>query len=461
MKPTRSSKPLKSGKPSRTQKPQKPIPTHPSSSFPRPSASQFRWFICGLLFLATTVNYIDRQVISILKQNVILTWDGWSELQYGRVVGYFQLAYAVMMIFAGALIDRIGIRKGFAIAIVWWSLAAMGHALSGSVIAFGMARVLLGLGEAANFPASIKAIAEWFPRRERALATGIFNSGTNIGAVLTPIAVAWILETLGSWRWVFILTGMLGFLWLILWLWYYRSPETHPRVSRAELALIQAEPEKSAEKMSIPEMFRSWAHLLKFRQTWAFAIGKGITDPVWWVWLFWVPGFLNQKFGVNIKDMWGPILVIYTMASVGSIGAGWLPAVMLKAGWSANAARKITMLICAVAVVPVIYAGITPNIWTAVLLIGLACGAHQGWSANIFTISSDLFPKRAIGSVVGIGGCVGGLGGYFISNIVGWVLNRNPDNYMPIFIIAGTIYLVALLVIHVLSPRLKPAVIKG
>jgi MFS transporter, ACS family, hexuronate transporter len=417
----------------------------------------FRWIICGLLFLATTINYIDRQVISILKQNVILTWPGWSELMYGRIVGYFQLAYAVMMLFAGALIDRIGIRKGFAIAIVWWSLAAMGHALSGTVMAFGAARILLGLGEAANFPASIKAIAEWFPRKERALATAIFNSGTNIGAFITPIAVAWILESLGHWQWVFILTGALGFLWLVLWLLVYDHPDRHPRMSAGELAVIRSEPPEKEEIVPVSAMFKTWAGLLSHRQTWAFAVGKGITDPIWWVWLFWVPGFLFKKFGVNIKDLWWPILVIYTMASVGSIVAGWLPSAFLKAGWSVNRARKTAMLICALCVVPVIGAGVTGNLWIAVLLIGLACAGHQGWSANIFTLSSDMFPKRTIASVVGIGGFMGGLGGYFISNIVGFLLDRNPNNYLPIFIVAGCIYLVALAIIHLFAPKLEPA----
>ena len=425
--------------------------THPGSR-----GTHIRWIVCGLLFFATTINYVDRQVISILKQSVILTWPGWSELQYGRVVGYFQLAYALTMVFAGMLIDRIGIRKGFAIAIVWWSMAAMGHALSGSVLAFGFSRVLLGIGEAANFPASIKAVAEWFPKKERALATSIFNSGTNIGAVITPIAVAWILETLGHWQWVFILTGSLGFLWLVFWLLNYRSPEEHPRVSKEELAIIHGGSFEKSEKIPLSDMFRSWLDLLRYRQTWAFALGKGMTDPIWWVWLFWIPGFLYKKFGVNIKDMWGPILVIYTMASVGSVVAGWLPSFLMKSGWSANAARKTAMLICAVCAVPVIFAGLTNHIWTAVLLIGLACGAHQGWSANIFTLSSDMFPKRVVGSVVGIGGCAGGLGGYFIANIVGWILNRNANNYLPIFLAAGSIYLVALLIVHLLAPRLEP-----
>jgi MFS transporter, ACS family, hexuronate transporter len=412
----------------------------------------FRWVICGLLFLATTINYVDRQVLSILKP-MLVSWPGWSELEYGHVVSLFQLAYAVAMIFAGAFIDRIGIRKGFVIAIVFWSLAAMGHAISGTVASFMLWRILLGLGEAANFPASIKAVAEWFPRRQRALATGIFNSGTNIGAFVTPFAVAWILSTLGSWRWVFILTGVLGFFWLILWYAVYRKPEEHPNLSREELAFIQSEPEETIEKTP-------WFPLLRHKQTWAFAIGKGLTDPVWWVWLFWVPGFLNKKYGIDIKAMGLPLVFIYTMASVGSIGGGWLSAFFIKRGASANAGRKLAMLVCALCVIPVIAAASTPNIWVAVVLIGIACGAHQGWSANIFTLPSDMFPKRAVGSVVGIGGALGGLGGFFIANIVGFILNKNPGNYLPIFIMAASMYLVALLVIHVVVPKLEPAKIQ-
>ncbi len=412
----------------------------------------FRWIICGVLFLATTINYIDRQVISILKPAIVL-WPGWSELEYGRVISFFQLAYAGMMLVAGAFIDRIGIRKGFAIAITFWSLAAMGHAISGAVVSFIIWRVLLGLGEAANFPASIKTVAEWFPRGQRALATGIFNSGTNIGAFVTPFAVAWILSSLGSWRWVFLLTGAIGFLWLILWLIVYKRPEEHPRLSKEERAFIQSEPEERIEKTP-------WLPLLRHKQTWAFALGKGITDPVWWVWLFWVPGFLNKKYGIDIKAMGLPLVVIYSMASVGSIGGGWLSSFYIKRGVSINVSRKIAMLACALCVIPVIFASIATHIWTAVLLIGLACGAHQGWSANIFTMSSDMFPKRAVGSIVGIGGALGGVGGFFIANIVGFILNKNPGNYLPIFIIASSMYLIALFIIQIIVPKLEPATIE-
>jgi ACS family hexuronate transporter-like MFS transporter len=413
----------------------------------------FRWIICGLLFLAATVNYMDRQVISILKP-MIISWPGWSELQYGHVISYFQLAYAGSMLFAGAMIDRIGIKKGFAFAILFWSLASMGHAISGAVASFIVFRVLLGLGEAANFPASVKTVAEWFPKRQRALATGIFNSGTNIGAFVTPFAVAWILRVLHSWRFSFIFTGTLDLCWLMLWLAIYRRPEEHPMVSKEELAYIRAEPEEHVEKTP-------WRSLFKFRQTWAFIIGKGITDPIWWIWLFWVPGFLYTKFHVHINTMGLPLVVIYSMASVGSVGGGWLSAIFMKRGLSVNVSRKLAMLFCALCVMPVIVAATTPHLWTAVFLIGLACGAHQGWSANVYTLSSDMFPRRAVGSVVGIGGAAGGIGGFIMANYVGTVLNKNSSNYLPIFIVAGSIYLVALLIIHAMAPRLEPAQLDG
>ena len=414
----------------------------------------FRWIICGVLFLAMTINYIDRQVISILKP-MIVSWPGWSELEYGRVISFFQLAYALTMIGAGALIDKIGIKKGFAIAIIFWSLAAMGHAISGTVASFILWRIFLGIGEAANFPAAVKTAAEWFPKSQRALATGIFNSGTNIGAFVTPFAVAWILTSLGSWRWVFILTGAVGFLWLMLWLIIYKRPEHHPNLSKIELAFIQSEPEEKIEKTP-------WLSLFKHKQTFAFLLGKFLTDPIWWVWLFWVPGFLNKKFHVNITDMKTmgiSLVVIYTMASIGSVVGGWLPAFFIKRGLSLNIARKGSMLLCALCVVPVVGAAFTGNIWIAVLLIGLACGAHQGWSANMYTLGSDMFPKGAVGSVVGIAGAAGGIGGFIMANYIGGILNKNANNYLPIFIIAGSMYLLALLIIQIIVPNLEKVTI--
>jgi ACS family hexuronate transporter-like MFS transporter len=397
-----------------------------------------------------TINYVDRQVISILKP-MIVSWPGWSELEYGRVISFFQLAYALTMIGAGALIDKIGIKKGFAIAITFWSLAAIGHAISGTVASFILWRILLGIGEAANFPAAVKTAAEWFPKSQRALATGVFNSGTNIGAFVTPFAVAWILTSLGSWRWVFILTGALGFLWLIIWLFIYNRPEKHPLLSKDELTFIQSEPEEEVKKTP-------WLSLFKHKQTFALLFGKFLTDPIWWVWLFWVPGFLNKKFHVNITDMKTmgiSLVVIYSMASIGSVVGGWFPAFFIKRGFSLNVARKGSMLLCALCVVPVVGAAFTENIWIAVLLIGLACGAHQGWSANMYTLGSDMFPKGAVGSVVGIAGAAGGIGGFIMANYVGGILNKNANNYLPIFIIAGSMYLLALLVIQIVVPKLE------
>jgi ACS family hexuronate transporter-like MFS transporter len=332
----------------------------------------------------------------------------------------------------------------------------MGHAISGTVVSFILWRVLLGIGEAANFPAAVKTTAEWFPKSQRALATGIFNSGTNIGAFVTPFAVAWILTTLGSWRWVFILTGVIGFLWLILWLILYRRPEEHPYLSKEELAYIQSEPEEKTEKTR-------WLSLLGHRQTWAITFGKFLTDPIWWVWLFWIPGFLNKKYHVNITDMKTmglSLLVIYSMASIGSVIGGWIPAFLIKRGWSVNAARKTALLLCAISVVPVIGAAFSTHIWVAVLLIGTACGAHQGWSANIYTLSSDMFQKRAVGSVVGIAGAAGGIGGFIMANYVGGILNKNAMNYLPIFVTAGSMYLIALVIIQIMVPKLEPAAVK-
>jgi MFS transporter, ACS family, hexuronate transporter len=410
---------------------------------------RYRWTICAMLFFATTINYIDRQVLGILAtdenfKNTI----GWNEAEYGYVTTAFQAAYALGLLLVGYLMDRIGTRKGFSIAIVFWSIAAMGHSLARSALSFGVARFALGLGEAGNFPAAIKTVAEWFPKKERALATGIFNSGSNVGAIVAPLVVPFIAITYG-WQWAFIITGVLGFIWLIFWLMVYRRPEEHPKLSRAELAHIQSDPAEPTTR--IP-----WARLLPHRQTWAFAIGKFLTDPIWWVYLFWLPKFLNTNYGLNITQIGLPLVIIYVAADVGSIGGGWLSSTLIKRGWTVNKARKVTMLICALSVVPIMFAATASNLWVAVTLISLAAAAHQGWSANIFTIASDMFPRRAVGSVVGIGGMAGSIGGMLIATTVGLILHYT-GSYLPIFIIAGSAYLVALLVIHLLAPRLEPA----
>jgi MFS transporter, ACS family, hexuronate transporter len=433
-----------------------------------------RWLICALLFFAATVNYVDRQVIGILKPTLAAEF-GWTEIDYGWIVFSFQTAYAIGLLFVGRLMDRIGTKKGFSLSIILWSLAAAAHAiavpiglfflpvavwigsnfgyaasgvLSVSVIGFIVARFVLGLGEAGNFPASIKTVSEWFPKKERALATGIFNSGTNIGALATPLLVPLIVIAWG-WYEAFIITGALGFIWLFFWLLLYRKPEEHPTLSAAELNYIQSDPVEPTVK--IP-----WSRLFPHRQTWAFALGKLLTDPIWWVYLFWLPDFLNKQHGLDLKNFGLPLAVIYIIADVGSIGGGWLSGALIKRGWSINAGRKTAMLICALAVVPIIFASITSSLWVAVILIGIAAAAHQGWSANLFTLSSDMFPKQAVGSVVGIGGMAGAVGGMFISQVVGYIL-QTTGSYVPIFAIAASAYLVALLVIHLLAPKLEPA----
>jgi ACS family hexuronate transporter-like MFS transporter len=432
--------------------------TETAAAAPAPSAIEpaegviarvghYRWVICSLLFFAATINYIDRQVIGILKPT-LQSEIGWTEVEYSWVVFSFQAAYAIGLLVVGGLMDRVGTRKGFSIAIIFWSIAAMGHALAQSVMGFAVARFLLGLGEAGNFPASIKTVAEWFPKKERALATGIFNSGTNVGALVTPLIVP-VITLAWGWRWAFILTGAIGFIWLIFWLALFRRPQDHPKLSRAELEYIQSDAPDPVAKVP-------WARLLPHRQTWAFAIGKFMTDPIWWVYLFWLPDFFHKRHGLSLKDFGPPLVVIYLIADVGSIGGGWLSSTLIKRGWSINAGRKIAMLVCALCVVPIVFASQTSNLWVAVFLIGLAAAAHQGWSANIFTIASDTFPRQAVGSVVGIGGMAGAVGGMLIARLVGEILERT-GSYVPIFIIAGSAYLVALLVIHLLAPRLEPA----
>jgi MFS transporter, ACS family, hexuronate transporter len=414
---------------------------------------KYRWVICAMLFFATTINYIDRQVLGILAtdQN-FKTAIGWNEAEYGYVNTAFQGAYAIGLLVVGRLMDRFGTRKGFSVAIVFWSVAAMGHALARSAFGFGTARFFLGLGEAGNFPAAIKTVAEWFPKKERALATGIFNSGSNVGAIVAPLVVPFIAVTWG-WQWAFVLTGLIGFIWLIFWLMIYQKPEEHPKLQPAELAHIQSDPAEPATK--IP-----WASLIGYRQTWAFALGKFMTDPIWWVYLFWLPKFLNTNYGLNITQIGLPLVVIYVVADVGSIGGGWLSSSLIKRGWTVNKARKVAMLICALAVVPIVFAAKASNLWVAVGLVSIAAAAHQGWSANLFTMTSDMFPRRAVGSVVGMGGMAGSIGGMLIATTVGLIL-QYTGSYFPIFIIAGSAYLVALVIVHSLVPNLEPAKIDG
>ncbi|HET6891780.1 MAG TPA: MFS transporter [Pyrinomonadaceae bacterium] len=415
---------------------------------------RFRWTICALLFFAATINYIDRQVIGILKPDLKREL-GWDEIAYSNVVFWFQAAYALGFIVMGRLMDRLGTRRGFSFAIIFWSLAAMAHALASSVRSFSLARFALGLGEAGNFPAAIKTVAEWFPKKERALATGIFNAGTNVGAIVTPLTVPLIVRMWG-WRWAFIITGALGFIWLIAWLALYRKPHEHKRCKQAELDYINSDPPE--KEIKIP-----WMRLLPHRQTWAFAVAKFMTDPIWWFYLFWIPGFLHDVYKVpadSITSFGLPLVVIYLSADIGSVGGGWLSSSLIKRGWPVSRARKIAMLVCALCVVPIVFVSLASNMWLAVALIALAASALQGWSANVFTMTSDLFPRRAVGSVVGIGGMAGAVGGMLIAKVVGYVLQWT-GSYMPIFVIAASAYLTALLLVHLLAPRFTPAPVEA
>jgi MFS transporter, ACS family, hexuronate transporter len=406
----------------------------------------FRWAICAVLFIGISKNYMDRSVLGVLKAT--LQHDlGWNEIDYGHLVFAFQAAYAVGMLVVGRFIDRVGTRIGYGLAMVFWSLASMAHALCGSLLSFGIARAALGLGESGAFPASMKTVTEWFPQKERALATGIFNAGTNVGAIMTPLIVPWITIHLG-WRWAFLITGAIGFLWVLLWLAVYRKPEEHPRCSAGELDYIRSDGEK-------PTVRVPWTRLLGYRQTWAFLLAKFLTDPIWWFYLFWVPGFFQQRHGLNLTQVGLPIVVVYLISDAGSIAGGWLSSRLIKRGFSVNAGRKLAMLVCAVCVVPIVFAYRTESLWGTVLLVGLAAAAHQGFSANLFTTPSDMFPSQAVASVVGIGGMAGAVGGMLIANIVGHVLQATGSYLVPFFI-AGTAYLIALGVLHLIVPRLQP-----
>jgi len=410
-------------------------------------AGRFRWMICALLFLGVTKNYMDRQVLGVLKCPLQHEF-GWNEIDYGNVVFAFQTAYALGMVFVGGLIDRLGTRIGYAAVMVFWSVASMAHAIAGSLGGFMAARAALGFGEAGVFPASIKCVAEWFPKKERALSTGIFNAGTSVGAMVTPLFIPWMAVHLG-WRWAFVITGSLGFAWLLLWLAMYRKPEEHARCSAEELALIQSDPIVESGKIK-------WAKLLPLRQTWVFALGKFLTDPVWWFYLFWIPDYLQRAHGLRLGSIGLPIFVIYLISDIGSVAGGWLSSSMIRRGISANAARKTAMLVCSVCVVPIAMVYRVSGLWPATLLIGLAAAGHQGFSANLYTLTSDLFPSRAVASVVGIGGMAGAIGGMLIAQIVGHVLQWTNSYAIPFFI-AATAYLIALACIHALSPRLSPA----
>jgi ACS family hexuronate transporter-like MFS transporter len=420
-------------------------------AFSSPNASRGlnghrRWLICALVFFATTINYMDRTVLGLLAP-MLQTTIGWNEAQYGYIVTAFQVAYAVGLLVMGPLVDRLGSRIGYAIAITIWSVSAMAHSLARSVTTFAMARFGLGFGEAGNFPSALKTVAEWFPKRERALATGIFNSGTNIGATVAPLLVPWIALHLG-WRYAFVMTGAFSAIWIVCWLTIYRKPREDAKLSAAELAYIQSD---SADTVArIP-----WVRLLRHRQTWVFMLGKFLTDPVWWFFLFWLPKYLSAVHHATLSELALPLIVIYNVATVGSIVGGWLPERFMKAGWTVNRARKTAMLICAFAVVPVILAGGLKSLWGSVLLISLAVASHQGWSCNLLTLPSDMFPTSAVASVVSLGTFAGALSGAMIATVAGLLL-KATGSYVPLFIFAGSTYLCTWCFIQLLSPRLQP-----
>ena len=417
-----------------------------------PPGFGYRWTICAMLFFATTVNYVDRQVFGILAP-VLQDEIGWTELQYGAITSWFSFAYGFGFLAMGRILDRIGVRKGFSFGIVAWSLAAIGHAFASTAAGFSVARAALGLGESANFPGAIKTVAEWFPRQERALATGIFNAGSNVGAVIAPLTVPFIAVAWG-WQWAFIITGALGLLWLAAWLLVYRDPEEHPRVSAREMAWIRSDPVES--EASFP-----WLSLLTHRQTWAFVLGKFMTDPVWWFYLFWLPKFLDTEFNVTLVGLAAPLVAIYVVADVGSVGGGWLSSALIKHGWTVNRGRKAALLVAALVIVPTMLAPRAGSLWVAVSIVAVAAAAHQWWSANLFTTASDMFPRRAVASVVGLGGFAGAMGGVLFQRLVGYILQVTNSNYSAVFTICGLAYVSAFLVIHMLSPRLRPARLEG
>jgi ACS family hexuronate transporter-like MFS transporter len=420
--------------------------------------SHERWVICALLFFATVIAYVDRAVIANLKNTLEGVVPGLNDYKYGIITVAFQLAYAIAMLVAGGLTDKLGTRKAFAIAICLWSVAAMLPGLAFSVVTFAIAMFLLGLGEAANFPACIKTVAEWFPKRERATATGLFNSGAAVGNMVAPAFVAvmvglfsrWnVFGPAQAWRGCFIAAGALGFIWLIFWLLMYRRPEEHPRVSKAELALILSDPgEKIA---SVP-----WASVLPCKETWAFAIAKFLTDPIWWFYLFWIPGYIQTTFHLSLSQSKVPVMLAYGISIVGSVGGGQISSSLMARGKSVNVSRKTALLICALCIAPIFTVPFVHHLWVVVALLGLATAGHQGWSANVFTLPSDMFPKAAVGSVTGIGGMAGAVGGVLLLYSAGAIVQAT-HSYVSLFVIACLAYPTAWLVIQGISPKLAPA----
>ncbi|GGB90344.1 MFS transporter [Novosphingobium endophyticum] len=412
---------------------------------------RFRWVIVALLFAATAINYIDRQMIGVLKPTLEVEFS-WSESDFAAIVFWFQLAYAIGYISFGKIVDALGARLGYTIAIVIWTISHVAHGFASGVTSFAMARFGLGIGESGNFPAGISAVTDWFPQKERAFAIGLFNAGANVGAILTPLIVP-LLVLWFDWRMAFFVTGIFGVAWLVVWWAVYRHPSEHERVGVAELAWIQQDPADTGEKIG-------WTRLLTVRETWAYALGKFLIDPIWWFFLFWLPGYLFERYDLDLKTFGLPLAAVYLISDVGSVAGGWLSSKLIKAGRTPNFARKVTMLICALCVLPIWFAQSIDNVWTAVLVIGIATAAHQAFSANLYTLPSDVFPRGAVGSVIGIGGMLGAFGGMGMSLFAGYILDAT-HSYEVLFALCACAYLLALIVVHVLSPRLAPVSIRA
>jgi ACS family hexuronate transporter-like MFS transporter len=418
----------------------------------------YRWAVCALLFLATTVNYIDRQILSLLKP-ILDEQLHWTNEQFGQVNAAFQGAYAVGLLLFGALIDRWGTKLGYAVSIAAWSLAAAGHALVGSIGGFFYARVALGLGEGGNFPSAIKTVALWFPRKERAFATALFNSGANVGAIVAPAVIPWVAFTWG-WRAAFVGAGVAGFAWLILWTLFYDVPERIRRLRASELAHIRSD-QAVGEVVPAAPATLPWSRILRHRQAWAFVIGKFMTDPVWWFFLIWLPDYFKKTRGLDIKKSWVHLVTIYAIVTVLSIMGSWFTGSLTRRGYSVSRARKTGMLVSACFVLPILLVTRMGD-WGAVVLIGIAGAAHQAWSANLFTSASDMFPKRAIARVVGLGGMAGSIGGILFPLYSGKLLDRFQAagnvtaGYTVLFMICGSAYLVAFAINHLLAPRFEP-----
>lgn len=428
------------------------------TSLPADRATYERWIICALLFFATVIAYVDRAVIANLKNTLETVIPGLNDYKYGIITVAFQLAYAIAMLVAGGLTDKLGTRKAFAIAICLWSVAAMLPGAAFSVASFAAAMFLLGLGEAANFPACIKTVAEWFPKRERATATGLFNSGANVGNMIAPTIIAVLVGIFSkwsffgptrAWRGTFVVAGLLGFVWLAFWLLIYRRPEEHPGVSKAELDLILSDPGEKIQKVP-------WKHVFPCKETWAFAVAKFLTDPIWWFYLFWIPGYIQTTFHLTLSQSKVPVMLAYAISIIGSVGGGQISSSLIAHGKTPNLARKTAMFICVLCIAPIFLVPFIHSLWVVVALLGLATAGHQGWSANVFTLPSDMFPKAAVASVTGIGGMAGAFGGVLLLYSAGAIVQKT-HSFVSLFVIACIAYPLALLIVHTISPKLAPA----